>query len=373
MPTAGTHITVLQRVALQLQNESDPALRDALGDPNADEGSSAATKARFANLGAIGPDLLYALGDFRTTALPLQSMENFLVRICAMFGEFQEQLERIDRYTSGVANELSLGTWKGIERVPKTLAKIVENTAASAVIDQGGVNLWSFFETPREQDACRNKWFWADYLHYVSSGDFLSRLLRNAWNTGNDNIKAYALGYLTHYITDIVGHPFVNQIVGGTYRTQWQRHHLVENFIDTYVWQRWHQQQPDPIPPTTEERGPDTVLGDGQVPDPNRLAEMNCARLHDLIDIGETADKDWVDTIVDEVAQVLRKAGDLLNVDNSRVLDEVNATRREDFDVLMKLLVRTMQETYDADETHPQNLTKEAGPYIEGASVTPRL
>ena len=41
--------------------------------------------------------------------------------------------------------------------------------------------------------------------------------------TGNPNLIAYSLGYTTHYVTDVVGHPFVNQVVGGPWRLYWQR------------------------------------------------------------------------------------------------------------------------------------------------------
>jgi hypothetical protein len=47
------------------------------------------------------------------------------------------------------------------------------------------------------------------------------------------------LGYASHIGTDVVGHPFVNSIVGGPYRMHWKRHKLVENFIDAHARTRF--------------------------------------------------------------------------------------------------------------------------------------
>jgi hypothetical protein len=51
----------------------------------------------------------------------------------------------------------------------------------------------------------------------------------------DDGLRAYSLGYMTHLATDTTAHSFVNSICGSPFRTHWQRHHLVENHIDT-LW-----------------------------------------------------------------------------------------------------------------------------------------
>lgn len=58
-----------------------------------------------------------------------------------------------------------------------------------------------------------NKEF-SDLVHYVRSGDFVLELLRESQNP---NEYAFALGALSHYASDIAGHPAVNQAVGLTY------------------------------------------------------------------------------------------------------------------------------------------------------------
>ena len=91
------------------------------------------------------------------------------------------------------------------------------------------------------------------------SGKFARKLIENARATGDPNLLAYAYRYLTHYVTDTVGHPYVNRVVQGPWRVYWQRHHLVENFIDAYAWDRWHVSNLLPTPPSTSEQPLDTL------------------------------------------------------------------------------------------------------------------
>src|SRR5436853_7747355 len=52
--------------------------------------------------------------------------------------------------------------------------------------------------------------FFSDLVHYVRSGDFVSELVREAHNI---NELAFALGALSHYAADNIGHPLVNEAV----------------------------------------------------------------------------------------------------------------------------------------------------------------
>src|SRR5262249_4229400 len=135
-------------------------------------------------------------------------------------------------------------------------------------------------------------------------GELVSNLLRGARDTGNPNLHAYAAGYLCHYVTDIIGHGYVNQIVQAPYRLYWQRHHLVETFIDAYEWNRWHVAQPAPKPPTTEEQPLDRLATR-----PNETgagAPLSFARLHDHILIGTSTLGDPVDSVIQSVCTAIR-------------------------------------------------------------------
>jgi len=351
MPTAGTHITVMQRVAL-----SGDKLKKVLGDPHAKPDSPEGQLARFANLGAVGPDLLYALGDYRWQQLPLQTIENFIVKVCGSLSLITAQMEQATQYVDGVANLLTLDILGQIRAEINLLKGILNNEIAAVIINKGGVNLWSQFEPPREQDWPHASWFWADYMHYIRSGDFARTLIDEAWAGGNDKLKAYALGYLTHYVTDVIGHPYVNQIVGGTWRTQWQRHHLVENFIDTYVWHRWHQSQPEPPNPSTEERPLDRVLFDYQTPDPAYPAQATYARLHDLINVGSFTMGGWVDEIILQAAKALHAGLPFAGIQTSDVVAAVDGSSDKNLQELVALLKRTIEQVYPNPD-HPTLLT----------------
>ncbi len=54
----------------------------------------------------------------------------------------------------------------------------------------------------------------SDLVHYVRSGDFVRELLLESQDA---NEYAFALGALSHYASDIAGHPAVNQAVAIEY------------------------------------------------------------------------------------------------------------------------------------------------------------
>lgn len=54
----------------------------------------------------------------------------------------------------------------------------------------------------------------SDFTHYVRTGDFVAALIRDSQDL---NEYAFALGALSHYISDIHGHPYINLSVGIEY------------------------------------------------------------------------------------------------------------------------------------------------------------
>lgn len=85
----------------------------------------------------------------------------------------------------------------------------------------------------------KQNWWWFDTLHYKRTGRFAQTLLQNAQAGGNNQEIAYALGYLTHYAADTVGHPYINILSGGPYRTHSQRHKVIENYHDTFLYRHY--------------------------------------------------------------------------------------------------------------------------------------
>lgn len=110
-----------------------------------------------------------------------------------------------------------------------------------------------------------NHWAWFDNLHSRLTGDFITELLDIATGEteGADGeqrerslLKSYALGYLSHFAADIVGHSYVNCITGGPYRlNQSQRHTTQEKIMDVWAYNRYYRNEevPAPVGPNGEE------------------------------------------------------------------------------------------------------------------------
>ena len=253
MPTAGTHITLIERLAL------DPQFTPLLGDPLADETDPAGLQMRYAKLGAIGPDLFYALMDYGGE---MQDLVNFFAKYSGAVECMGHAMHDLEAFGTKVSSDVTFGASNAAKQTLDEIGGVVKNTMAivkemAVVVVTDSYNFFTIFEAKRQKDKARTEWFWADYLHYVRSGRFVSALFEGA---GDDpNLRAYAYGYLSHYVTDVIGHPFVNQVVGAPFRMYWQRHHLVENFMDGYVWDRWHDAHPAPPLPSIEEAPLDTI------------------------------------------------------------------------------------------------------------------
>jgi len=110
-----------------------------------------------------------------------------------------------------------------------------------------------------------------EFLRWHKSGQFARALLDNA---KTDNQRAFALGWLTHVAGSVTGEPFVNNIVGGPYRTHWWRNRLAQNFVDAWVHGRF-----DTSPPAS-------MAGDTPTPAYADWASICSANLQDAFDVG---------------------------------------------------------------------------------------
>ncbi|WSG73662.1 zinc dependent phospholipase C family protein [Rhizobium beringeri] len=293
MPTAGTHITIIERLALLSE------FQEILGDPSAEDGERAKL-IKFAKLGAIGPDIFYALMDYGPE---LQDMVNFLSKLAGSFECISEITKDIDAKIAEVEADVTLGISEYFRDVINEFSTTFDlvtgiiHEGLMALVIQNGYNFFPIFEARRQLDDPRVRWFWADYLHYVRTGAFVRELF--VQSSGRPILTAFSYGYLSHYVTDVVGHPFVNQVVGSPWRMYWQRHHLVENFIDAYVWDRWHDPQPGSgigEPPLDSIRQyPHGNIGDG--------APFTFSRLHDHINIGYARGNDPVDELIHSICE----------------------------------------------------------------------
>ncbi|HEX8692755.1 MAG TPA: zinc dependent phospholipase C family protein [Longimicrobium sp.] len=320
MPKPGSHITIVQRLALSENAPpgSKKTLRALLGnpDPGAQVSAEESRRARYANLGAVGPDMFYFMGDINPE---IQQLQNFLVQFHSITGCVGEFVDAIGADIDAVKKEVPCG-----ELVDQIIAPVKEhvslllgtlgNLALVVGKEASSFNPYSVFELKRQKDQPPTTWFWADYLHYVRSGRFVAALLARARTDpkykDRPGLYAYALGYLTHYVTDTVGHPYVNQVVQAPYRLYWQRHALVENFIDAYVWDQWHAPQAGELkkdmPLDKIEAKPHGDVGKG--------APFTFSRLHRLVKVGTVSGPDPLDQLVEGFCDVLGQGAQALGM-----------------------------------------------------------
>jgi hypothetical protein len=354
LPTSATHITIVQRIA------TDPKYRPLLGDPDPmlPATDPEAIKMRFASLGACGPDFLYALMDYGSD---VQDLENILIKTAGTFSALADVLGEMQKWVDGTLSNLTQQVYDSFKETSQLLNAVMTE-GLFALLASGGVNPFAIFEARRQTDMPVTTWFWADVLHYWRSGTFVENLVKEARQKGNPNVLAYAYGYVTHYVTDVVGHPYVNQVVGAPWRLYWQRHHLVENFIDAYVWDRWHRSNGGPPRPGAGEPPLDSLVTTANAMGTG--APLTYSRLNDHVNIGSASLGDPVDALVDAVAMQLKT---LLTDIGIAVDTEPDPPTDPDFDDWTDTFVKALRDTYDGYK--PTNLTK---PYFLQGNLTSR-
>lgn len=88
------------------------------------------------------------------------------------------------------------------------------------------------FDVATQRATDTNEWWWFDAMHYRKTGKLAQRLLDST--QPDSPLHLYSIGYLTHVAADTVGHPYVNSISGGPYRSHAQRHKASENYQDVF-------------------------------------------------------------------------------------------------------------------------------------------
>ena len=106
------------------------------------------------------------------------------------------------------------------------------------------VDVFGLMASPIQACEDLDQWWWFDILHYRRSGEYATALLDVARATEDEELLAYAIGYVSHYAADTVGHPYVNTIVRGPYRHHAQRHKVVENGHDVWAWRAFGNDWP---------------------------------------------------------------------------------------------------------------------------------
>ncbi|GEM_PF-2679675 len=253
MPQVGGHLIIADKVCEKLGNPPEitkylPAFR----------------------LGAIGPDLTFFLFDPPGTSAVLNEVLEIYRSIHALkvtLGEIASRLagpveELADWFTGGVSTEIVNAVGLGRNALVRTFALgLIPGTSPEVPNPFAGLNIPGIpngptmtvhaadlsrifrrfghpytsdpgYKDPEPVGNYRN-WWWTDVLHYRRTGAFASALLEGA---ASNHTRAFAKGYATHLAADVCGHAYVNGVVGGPYRNHVYRHMVVENIIDTWLW-----------------------------------------------------------------------------------------------------------------------------------------
>jgi hypothetical protein len=206
----------------------------------------------FTAIGAVGPDLFFFLPDFRNigpipTSTVLADVLGFLEGLYATLDPYLSKWEHylgpISEDTGEEMSRLTGGLSETVGDITGELSSILITVLENFAVNQ--VDFLGIFSLGLDHGWDDKAYFWSDMLHYRRTAEFGRALWRQADKQKDDQLRAYALGYLTHVGADTTGHPYVNAVSGGPYRTHWTRHHLTENHIDAL----WYIADPDSFAP----------------------------------------------------------------------------------------------------------------------------
>lgn len=248
MPGWYVHMEAAHQTAERLRSGAIPS-DFPIGDGEAREiGDICHTWRNYLALGSLGPDLFYMLPDFADTKgcvirQVVQWVLDVWSEIDALFvSRWETWIGPISTNASQLASQLTGGLSNQLGQILDEFATAIM-TAFKGLLAQMGD--WFGVLTSGVPQAYDNaSFYWSDMFHYRRTYEFPFVLFRHARdaleNASTDDERhdaearlAFAIGWLTHCATDVTGHPFTNAKSGGPYRDHWQRHHLVENHIDS--------------------------------------------------------------------------------------------------------------------------------------------
>src|SRR3954449_3488875 len=214
--------------------------------------------------GALGPDLFFLLPDFKGDAgKGLLALADFLLTTWKTLDDnFITQWERwmtpvLDEQ-SDIVNSLTGGMAGEVSQVLNLLTGSLENFLLGIAGQM--VDVFGLMTSGTQTGYADSGFFWSDMFHYRKTYQFPRRLYANALKADVDQAhggtsavakppaepsrvpkqQAFALGWMSHCATDVAAHPFTNAKCGGPYRTHWQRHHVIENHMDSFVYNTMH-------------------------------------------------------------------------------------------------------------------------------------
>jgi hypothetical protein len=195
----------------------------------------------YFKMGSLGPDMLFFAPDYN------DDVHQMLEQIVDFYEKIIEPAEEVyDKYIEPIVNAINrgindldksmfCGTFEELgNEIDSTLERLSQIKSNLLLIGTTQmVNVFDMIRPEIQLGKDETTWYWFDMLHYRKTGSFAKKM----WdNCSTNEERSYVLGYITHIAADITGHPYVNTAVGGPARSHNQRHHFVENMIDTWVY-----------------------------------------------------------------------------------------------------------------------------------------
>lgn len=270
MPKYAVHTIVLREAINKLHENPDTReIAEVMIDRRMSERLGFNAPKASAVIGCIGPDLFFWGPDYEKTANLYKFYENWIKWVVDLYnatvGKIVRSFELLGEAVEATVGEVlpgAVGMLMTLFGEIKELVNDFEGFTMTGLLRTGDEVLglgtevlnyftgnsatWSHylfdhvFATELQKGNPESKWYWFDTLHYQGTGKFAYNLVNLA---ETDDQLAFAYGYLTHIATDVIGHGFVNQIVGGPFRMPHiQRHGTVENFIDAWKFNERYNQ-----------------------------------------------------------------------------------------------------------------------------------
>lgn len=191
------------------------------------------------------PSLYYPAKVYFEVADNLHKFESKAKKLIP--GTLRDTLERLENATDKIPVLQELR--KMMDKLATTISAPTGILVEIAKILGLNTEIFNQFEHPYRDgvDGNTENWWLFDILHYRDTGKFVKALFARASHDLTSPLYLYALGYLTHYTADTVGHPYVNLFSGGPYRSHAQRHKTGENYQDAYNYRKVNQDTSTPL------------------------------------------------------------------------------------------------------------------------------
>ncbi len=199
-------------------------------------------------LGSLGPDVFYLLPDFANTkGCVIRQVVQWTLDVwgeidAAFVSKWEKWIDPISTNSAQLASQLTGGLANQLSQILDELSAAIMTAFQGLLARMGD---WFGVLTSGVPQAYGDEaFYWSDVFHYRRTYQFpfvLFKQARDALDSASTDEErfdaqariAYAIGWMSHCGTDVTGHPFTNAKSGGPYRDHWQRHHLVENHIDS--------------------------------------------------------------------------------------------------------------------------------------------